>query len=384
MRMILTHKIRLRPTRKQEQLLRCAVGVARFAYNWALAEWQTQHAHGLKPNEAQLRKQLNAVKAQAFPWMYDVPKSVVQQAIKNLGTAFRNFFEKRSKYPRFKRRGLHDSARFDNGPGTFQCVGTTIKLPVVGLMKTFEALRFDGRPLSATVSRIADKWFVSIPVEVEVNPALSENQAAVGIDLGLTSFCTLSTGIKITAPKPLMHLLATLRRRGRCVSRKVKGSQNRQKAVLKLARLHHRIANIRADFLHQTTSKLIQQFSHFGIENLSIKNMLQNRCLSRAIADASWFEFRRQLEYKCKLAGCSLTIHNKWFASSKTCSACGVVLESLPLMIRMWICPHCGAVHDRDINAAINLKPTVSFTGSNACGDESAGSGLFGHCETGV
>lgn len=382
MRMILTHKIRLRPTRKQEQLLRCAVGVSRFAYNWALAEWQMQYKHGLKPNEAQLRKQLNAAKAQAFPWMYDVPKSVVQQAIKNLGTAFRNFFEKRTKYPRFKRRGVHDSARFDNGPNTFQCVGKAIKLPVVGSIKMFEVLRFEGRPLSATISCVAGKWFASIPVEVEVNPIVSENQAAVGIDLGLTSFCTLSTGLKITAPKPLSKLLTILQRRGRRVSRKVKGSQNRRKAVLKLAQLHHRIANIRADFLHQTTSCLVNQFRHIGIEDLSVKNMMQNRCLSRAIADVSWFEFRRQLDYKCKLAGCSLIVHSKWFASSKVCSACGVVEKSMPLTVRTWTCSHCTAIHDRDINAAINLKPTVSSTGSNACGDESAGSSLFDCRET--
>ncbi|MFN3395150.1 MAG: RNA-guided endonuclease InsQ/TnpB family protein, partial [Candidatus Thermochlorobacter sp.] len=177
MRVILGHKIALNPTPKQEALLIRAVGTARFAYNWALAEWQRQYAAGEKPNEAKLRKKLNAIKRTAFPWMYEVPKSVVQQAIKDLGRAFSNFFAKRAKYPQFRKKGRNDTARFDGGPGTFCFDGKRIKLPVIGWIKTREALRFNGKPLSATVSCIAGRWYVSVPVEIEITPTVRKNHA---------------------------------------------------------------------------------------------------------------------------------------------------------------------------------------------------------------
>ena len=373
MRIVLTHKIALVPTVDQSVLLARAVGTSRFAFNWALAEWKRQYAAGEKANEVKLRRELNAIKREAFPWMLEVPKSVVQQAIKNLGTAFTNFFKKRAKYPRFKKRGQHDSARFDNGPGTFLFDGKRIKLPIIGWIKTREALRFNGKPLSATVSRVANRWFVSIPVEVDITPPVRENQAAVGVDFGIYTFAALSTGEMVKAPNPLRKMICKLKRLSRSLSRKKKGSANRKKAQQRLARLHARIANIRNDFLHKFTTDLVRRFSLIGIEDLNVQGMLSNHRLARSIADVSWSEARRQIEYKCLLAEAELVVHNRWFASSKTCSDCGHVLEALPLSIREWCCPKCGVVHDRDMNAAINLKPTAVSCTAVACGEEGSG-----------
>ena len=372
MRVVLTHKIALRPTVKQMELLSRAVGTARFAFNYALAEWQRQRAAGEKPNEVKLRRELNAIKHETFPWMAEVPKAVVQQAIKNLGIAFTNFFKKRARYPRFKKRGQHDSARFDNGPGTFTFDDKRVRLPVIGWIKTREALRFNGKPLSATVSRVAGRWFVSVPVETEVTPAVRENQAAVGVDLGLKRFATLSTGEVVEAPKPLRKLLGKLQRLSRSLSRKKRGSANRRKAQQLLARLHARIANARQDFLHKFTTDLAKRFSTIGIEDLNVRGMVRNHCLARAIVDVGWSEARRQLSYKSVLTGAELVVHDRWFASSKMCSACGLVLDELPLSVREWTC-ECGAAHDRDKNAAKNLEPTAASCAVAACGADGSG-----------
>jgi putative transposase len=376
-RVILAHKIALNPTRSQLGLLLSAVGTARFAYNWALTEWKRQYSEGGKPSEAALRRQLNAIKRDEYPWMLDVPKSVVQQAIKNLGKAFSLFFKKRNRYPKYKRKGRHDSARFDNGPGSFMLDGKRIRLPVIGWVKMRECLRFDGRPISATVSRTADRWFVSIQVEFEVNPLAGENQAAVGVDFGLHRFAMLSTREMIEAPKPLKRLLAKLRRLSKSLSRKVKDSSNWYKARRQIARLHARIANIRQDFLHKFTTDLVRKYGHIGIEDLNVSGMMRNHKLARAISDVGWYGARRMLGYKCLLYGAELHVYNRWFASSKTCSCCGVVNKGLRLKDRTWKCDGCGTTHDRDVNAAINLKPTAASCAVSACGADSSGRGLM-------
>jgi transposase len=200
-RVVLSHRIALVPSTAQEVLLRQAVGVSRFAYNWALAEWQRQYQAGGKPGEVALRRQLNALKRQQYPWMLLVPKSVPQQAIKNCGAAFQRFFHKQGRYPKFKKKGVRDSARLDNGPGTFEFAGRRVRLPVIGWVKLREELRFSGKALSATVRCVADRWFISVPVEVELPEAVRENQAAVGIDLGVRTATTLSSGEKLVVRK---------------------------------------------------------------------------------------------------------------------------------------------------------------------------------------
>ena len=383
--MILAHKIALDPNVEQAIYFARACGTARFAWNWALSEWRRQHKEGCQPSESVLRKQLNAVKREQFPWMLEVTKVAPQQAIKNLGRAFSNFFndlkkprkQRRFGYPQFKKKGERDSFRADNGPGTFFFDNKRIKLPFIGWVRMREPLRFDGKIMSATVSRVADRWFVSVTVEVTHRIAVRENQAAVGgVDLGVKSLATMSDGSVVEGPKALRSSLKKLKRLSRSLSRKVKGSANRHKAKAKLARLHARISNIRKDGLHKLTKGLVEKFSVIGIEDLNVRGMMANGKLSRAIADMGFYEFRRQLDYKSTMAGTQIVIADRWMPSSKTCSGCGHVVPTLPLSVRDWSCPACGSVHDRDINAAINLKNIAASSVVTACGAESSGDGL--------
>jgi len=368
----LSHRIALDPTTEQERVLRQAVGVARFAYNWALAEWKREYETGEKPKERKLRRQLNAIKREKFPWMLDVPKSVPQQAIKNLGKAFQAFFEGHADYPKFKKKFQHDWARLDNGPGTFRVSAKRIGVPRFGELRMREELRFAGKALSATVSREADRGLVSIPVEIERPEPKRESQAAVGVDLGITTTATLSTGEKLDGPKALKSNLRRLQRCSRAHSRKKRGSANRRKSAARLARIHQRIGNIRQDWLHKTTTWLASVFTLIGVEDLNVRGMLANRHLARAIADIGCREFRRPLDYKGKLYGAQVVVADCGYPSSRLCSVCGSRLENLSLSDRTWTCPECGSVHDRDENAAKNLEHYAyrEFHGNvYACGE---------------
>ena len=387
--MLRAHKIALDPNDAQATYLARACGVARFAYNWALAEWTRQYEawkadNSLpRPNQMALRRQLNAIKRSEFPWMLEVTKCAPQLAIMQLGEAFRNFFAKRAKYPRFRKKGIHD--RFSISNDQFHIDGRHIRIPNLGWVRMREALRFRGKIVSATISRVADRWFASICVSVsDTDHAASlnlrsipqaESQGAVGVDLGVSALAALSTGEVISGPKALACLLPRLRRLSRSVARKQKGSANRKKARLKLARHYTRIANIRADALHKLTTDLTRRFELIGIEDLNVKGMLENRHLSRSVSDMGFFEFRRQLDYKARDTGSLVVMADRWFASSKTCSDCGWKLEELPLSVRSWICPNCGAEHERDVNAAKNLKEYAVSSTVSACGEEGSDQG---------
>jgi len=310
--MIRSHKIALDSTVEQRKQFLNAAGCARFAWNWALAEWKHQYEAGEKPRESILRKQLNSVKREQFPWMYDSSKAVPQQAIKNLGLAFDGFFKKRSRYPRFKKKGIHASFRADDGPGTFSVDGRRVRLPRIGWVRMREEVRFEGKMLSATVSRRAQRWYVSIQVKVEEVPITRESQGVVGVDLGISHLATLSNGERVEGPKPLREALGCLRLRSKAVSRKKKGSKNRLKAVMRLARQHARVSNVRSDCLHKLTSDLVKRFDVVVIEDLNVKGMVKNRHLSRAISDMGFYEFRRQLEYKAKLYAAEVVVADRW------------------------------------------------------------------------
>lgn len=359
--MIVAHKIALDPNNVQATYFAKAAGTARFAYNWALAEWQRQYEawkadNSLpKPSQQALRRQLNAIKRAQFPWMLDVTKNAPQMAIIQLGEAFKNFFAGRASYPQFRKKGVHD--RFTLTNDQFSIDGCRIRIPNLGWVRMRESLRFAGKIMSATISRVADRWFVSITVDTDDMPKhKAENQGVVGVDFGVSALATLSTGEPpIPGPKPHKALLNRLRRLSRSLSRKQKGSRNRAKTRTKLARLHARIANIRQDALHKLTTDLTRRFHTIGIEDLNVRGMMRNRHLARSIADMGFFEFRRQLEYKAAMRGGQVVVADRWFPSSKTCSACGSVQQDMPLSVRQWICPDCGACHDRDLNAARNL-----------------------------
>ena len=375
------HKIKLDPTKEQAIYFARACGVARFSYNWALAQWKKQYEAGDKPSEMSLRKQLNSIKATEFPWMAEVTKNASQQAIKNLGTAFQNFFRnvkqgKKPGYPKFKKKGLRDSFRADNGPQhngahAVEVTGKTVKLAKVGIVKMREELRFSGQVVSATVSRMADGWYITLLVDTTDCLSGPLHRGMVGVDLGVKELATMSTGDVVPALKPHRAAHQRLVRLSRSLSRKQKGSSNRAKAKAKLARLHQRIANVRVDALHKLTTKLATEFDTIGIEDLNVSGMMRNRHLARSIADAGFAEFRRQLEYKSVMTGAKVVVIDRFFPSSKTCSQCGQI-HDMKLSDRVMVCD-CGNVLDRDLNAAMNLRNKAASYAVPACGEEGSG-----------
>ncbi len=373
--MIKGHTIELTPNNKQATYFAKACGVARLAYNWALAEWQNQYQadkvyrdncqkNGIaidrtklnNPSQFKLRKQLNFIKKTKFPFMFDVTKCSPQEAIIQLGKAFDNFFKGRAKYPQFRKKGINDKFSLTNDQ--FKIIGKNIKIPNLGWVKLTENLRFNGKIMNATIFKKGMKWFVSIGVEINETPKpLPRTDKAIGIDLGITDLAVLSNGTKMQAPKPLKSKLKQLRRLSKQLSRKQKGSKNREKAKTKLSRLHYKISCIRKDFIHKLTTKLVKMYDVICIENLNVKGMVKNRKLSRAISDLSFYEFKRQLIYKANQSRKTIKEVDRFYPSSKTCSHCGFVMAKidLTLAIRNWQCPSCDTQHDRDINASLNI-----------------------------
>lgn len=365
--MIRVHKIALDPNASQRAHFAHACGVARFSYNWALAEWQRQYEAGEKPSEGALRRKLNSLKKSEFPWMLDVTKSAPQQAIKNLGNAYTRFFKRLGGRPKFKKRGVSkDSFRADNGPGTVKVEGRKIRIPRLGWVRMREEPRFAGEPRSVTISRKADRWFATISYEVEERSLSGESQATCGVDLGLRTMAVVSDGTEYNGPKALSRNLKKLKRLSRSLSRKKKGSANRAKAKARIAKLHAHISNVRSDALHKATTDICRRFGVVVLEDLNVRGMQANRCLARAVSDVGMYEFRRQVEYKAD----HVLFADRWYPSSKTCSDCGTVNKEVVLGVSEWTCSDCGSVHDRDLNAARNLKKLAASYAVTACGAE--------------
>jgi putative transposase len=370
---ILAHRIQLQPRNKHVTAFAKACGVARYTWNWALNRWATEHEAGNKPKATELKKAWNKEKPE---WVYESPKDANQQPFSNLQSAFNRFFKKQGRYPKYKKKGRHDSFYISNDKLTAD--GRYVRLPKIGRVKMAEELRFSGKVMAATVSREADRWFISFQVETEVVP--QHGSEIVGIDLGVKDAVVLSDGSKFAGPKPLKRRLRTLKKRQRKHSRKVKGSNNRRRSALRLARLHRKIKNQRKDFLHKVSSHIVSKAKTVVIEDLNVRGMLKNHKLARAISDIGFYEFRRQLEYKCKMNDVELIIADRWFPSTKLCRFCGS-LNKMPLSERVYKCD-CGHTEDRDVNAAQNLR-TVGLAGIYACGQEGPDFDS-GHSETGL
>jgi len=370
--------IRIDTTASQEEYFRRACGTARYAYNWALAEWQRRYAVGEKPTANLVSAAWNPHRKAELPWTYEVTKCASAGAIRNLGTAFGNFFrdlkkgksERRARYPKFKKRGCGDSFGIAND--AFSVNGHMIRIPLLGHVRLREPLRFDGKIMGATVSRTAGRWFVAI--QVEMPDCADEHEhpgTTVGIDLGITTLMTLSRLIdgshKIANPKArkaYKHKVAKLQRRisrQELIRRKTnaKRSNRQTKRKLALGRLHYRIACIRKDAIHKATTAVAKTFETVVLETLNVTGMSKNHALAGAVLDASFREVRRQLEYKTAMRGGNVVLADRWFPSSKTCSECGCVADKMPLSVREWTCHECGSVHDRDPNAARNLEMIV-------------------------
>jgi len=361
-------------TTSREALARHA-GTARFAYNWGLDLCRAcLDAKERLPNGMTLHRLWNRWKGDNATWWAEVSKCAPQEALRDLDRAFRNFWRGRKAgkpvgFPRFRKKGRDDRFRLT---GAVDVLPRAVVLPRLGPIRTKEStVKFRGRILSATVGREADRWYVSLTVERErPDPALVQGPV-VGIDLGLDRFAVLSDGTEVEAPKPLAQNLRRLRRRSRAHSRKRRGSANRKKSALALARLHRRIRNQRLDFLHKLTTRLAKTKSVIVVEDLSVAGMVRNRRLARSIADAGWSEFRRMLAYKTTWYGSRLVVGPRFHPSSKTCSVCGFVKPSLSLAERVFRCEACGLTLNRDLNAALNLERLVAGSSpetQDACG----------------
>jgi putative transposase len=368
---MIAHKIELKPNNKQITYFKKACGIKRLAWNWGLAQWNEQYKNGDNPSGLSLKKQFNAIKKQEFPFCYEVSKYVAQQPFLQLQEAYNKFFKKLGGKPKFKKKnGSRDS--FYIGADQIKVIGKKVKIPNLGLVRLKELIRFDGKIMNATISRMADKWFISFAIKPSMSHSNTcKNQASVGIDLGIKHLAILSNGTYIDSPKPLNKYLRKLKRESRKLSKKqysrYKGdktqkSNNYIKQSMKLAKIHKRISDIRSNFLHKTTTYLTDNFKYISMEDLNTKGMMANRKLSKAISDMGFFEFKRQLEYKSKSKGNKLNIINRWFPSSKTCSNCGNTKSELTLKDRVYKCNECSIELDRDLNASFNihnLLPTV-------------------------
>lgn len=369
--MMLSHKIRLDPTCKQEIYFRKSCGVARFAWNWGLSKWEEGYKSGKKCNGLELKKEFNSLKEKEFPWVYEVTKYACQQPFIYLQNAFQGFFDKRSKYPKYKKKGIHDS--FYIGGDQLRIVNNKVKIPNLGWVRLREFLRFEGKIMGGTVSRTADYWFISINVETTQRPIPCENQACVGVDLGIKTLATVSDGTEFPSHQPLKQHLTRLKRAQRVLSRRQLGSKNRIKAKQRVAKVHYKIANSRRDILHKLTTSLVTHYKNIVIEDLDVSQMAQNKRMARAILDCGFYEFRRQLTYKAKLKSNRIFIADKWYASSKRCSGCSQHKDNLLLSERNYHCLHCQLQLNRDLNAAICLSQlitTVSSTEIHACGQD--------------
>lgn len=376
--MILGHAIALDPTDAQAAQFRRACGVARFAFNWGLAEWKRMHEAGEKPSAQKIKARWNAVRKAEFPWSMEVTKCASGQSILDLGTAFANFFRdlkrakggRKARFPRFKSR------RNDNGfalwNDQFQIDGDRIRIPKVGWVRMREPLRFAGKIMGARVTKIGSRWHVSVQVDVGESQLSAAVGDACGIDLGITALMTLSRPlpdglIKIDNPRARRSLIGRQRKIARRISRqelqrrKTNAKTSRRQMVRRdrLKKLHYRIASIRKDAMHKATTAIANAFNVVVLEDLNVLGMAKNQRLSGAILDASPGEIRRQIEYKVAMRGGRVVIADRWFPSSKRCSCCGHVVDKLPLSVREWVCPSCGTLHDRDENAAKNLELLV-------------------------
>lgn len=349
------YRYRFYPTPEQAQQLARTFGCVRYVYNRALAErsraW-TQEKR--RVTHAETDKWLTGWKRDPdTAWLTEPSKGPLQATLRNLQTAYVNFWQKRAKYPSFKKRGKTlDLATYFRNCFTYRDGKVTLAKQDHPLdIRWSRPLPEGCVPSQVTVSRNSrGQYHISILVETTVDQ-LPDTGMSVGVDAGITSLVTLSTGEKVANPRHERRDRKKLARAQRMFSRKEKGSANRAKAKLRVARIHGKIRDRRLDVLHKLSTRLVQEHDTVCIEDLSVRNMVKNHKLARSISDASWSELRRQLEYKADWYGRQVIAIDRFYPSSKTCSACGAIVEKLPLNIREWTC-RCGAVHDRDVNAA--------------------------------
>jgi len=364
------YRFRFYPTPEQEVILAKTFGCVRFAYNHMLrlrtdAYYQRHEKVGYHETSGILT---GLKKQTEYAWLNEVSSVPVQQSLRHLQSSFHNFFAKRAKYPAFKSK--HDKQAAEYTASGFKWDGKSLKLAKMSApldIRWSRTIPKAAKPSTSTVTKDASgRYFVSMLCDDTVGskPPVT---GKVGIDLGLTHFAILSTGEKVAAPNAFRKNEAKLAKLQRRMSKKQRGSANRGKAKQKVARLHAKTADTRRDFLNKLSTKLVNENQVIAVETLAIKNMQKNHCLAKSISDAGWGEFVRQLEYKSLWYGRTLIKIDRWFPSSKRCSDCGYTVKKMSLNVREWTCLECGAIHDRDINAAQNIL-TAGLAGI-VCGD---------------
>lgn len=335
-----------------------AAGCARFAYNWALEWWGSEYKEykagnrEYAPSAYSASVAFNDIKKEQFPWVMQSTKCASQLAIYNLGDAFKRFMKGQNNYPKFKsKRRSKLSFQVDNLH--FRVDDKKVYLPKIGLVRMYEPLRLGGKIMRGTVYYRAGMWFINISVKMPDVPKNPQKQL-VGVDVGVREY-VVSDGRRFEVPRALRAKQKQLKRAQQSLSRKQKGSKNREKAKLKVGKLHYKISNIRKDWLHKMTTELAEH--PVAIETLNVQGMLKNHRLAMSINDAAFYEFSKQLEYKTVV-----TKIDQWYPSSQICSNCQARIKLGSLSIRSWTCYACGMAHDRDLNAAINIKNAVGHT----------------------
>jgi putative transposase len=348
-------RIRLYPADDQQQKLAVQFGCARWTWNNALAEVQRLYREtGKGLSYAGMTLRLPKLK-QELPWLEDADSQALQQSLRNLARSFQNFFEKRAKYPRFKSKHGRQSIQY---PQRVKIEGSRIYLPKVGWVECVVHREIIGTFKTVTVSRNAcGQFHAAILIDNgDQLPAVSTDGKAIGIDVGLTHLAVTSDGSKFDNHRHLRKAEKNLKRKQRKMSRKKKGSNSRNKARNLVARAHERVACARSDHLHKLSRRLVNENQVIVVEDLHVRGIMANHSLAKATADAGWGMFTGFLEYKAARAGKAFLKCDRWYPSSKTCSACGLICDKMPLDVRAWTCAHCGTHHDRDINAAKNIR----------------------------